>query len=61
MKPGFYKQDRTVAMKRAGLVQMLCHAPSLDTLTVDYLVRTHGLSAKETEYELTLARQRRAA
>ena len=40
---------------------MLANARSLDHMTPESLVRSYRLSLKEIEYELTIAKQKRAA
>jgi hypothetical protein len=45
----------------AALKMLLSGARSLDGFTVDQLVRCYGVDRKVTEYELTVARQKRAA
>lgn len=51
----------TVATARAQLKAMLANARSLDAFTVESLIRSYRLSPKEIEYELAIARQKRAA
>lgn len=53
----------TVAEARARLVQLLycCRPHMLDVHTVDSLARTHSkVPLREIEYQLTIARQKRA-
>ncbi len=55
--------QRTAADHRQALKLMLfsCRPHMLDIYTVDSLQRTHSkLSVKEIEYELLIARQKRA-
>lgn len=54
-------QAITVAQARAQFKMMLAMTQNLDGLTVDRLIRSYRLPAKEIEYELTIARQKRAA
>jgi len=51
----------TVATARAQFKAMLANARSLDHMTPESLVRSYRLSLKEIEYELTIAKQKRAA
>lgn len=51
----------TVATARAQFKAMLANARSLDNMTPESLVRSYRLSLKEIEYELTIAKQKRAA
>lgn len=55
-------QKRTVQDKRTTMIQFLygCRPVVLGTVTVDDLVNRHGLDRKSCEYELTIARQKRA-
>lgn len=55
------KEAITVAAARAQLKAVLANARSLDHFTVDQLARCYRVSAREIEYELTIARQKRGA
>lgn len=47
---------------KARMVAMLygCRPAALDRFTVDGLAATHSVPVREVEYELTIARQKRA-
>lgn len=55
-------KPRTFAERRAGLALELygCTDAALEGVSVNQLALRHGLSAKEVEHELAIARQRRA-
>jgi hypothetical protein len=50
------------AASRGALAGFLygCHMPTLADITVDELLRRYRVSVKVAEYELTIARQKRA-
>lgn len=59
----FPKPDITVAQAKVQLTQFLfgCRPQALADVTVEQLVcRYRGLDARTAEYELTIARQKRA-
>lgn len=57
----FGKDAMTGAQALTQLKVMLASAQSLDPFTPELLVRTHKVSLKVAEYELQIARQKRAA
>lgn len=59
----FGAPKRTLADKRTTMIQFLygCRPIVLGAVTVDDLVNRHGLDRRSCEYELTIARQKRAA
>ncbi len=63
MRPrqSFAKPEMTQKAARAQLKTLLAMARSLDSFTPEQLARTHKLPLKECTYELTIARQNRAA
>jgi hypothetical protein len=58
----FGPQKRTQADKRTTMIQFLygCRPVVLKTVTVDDLVNRHGVPRKDAEYELIVAKQKRA-
>ena len=57
----FGSKTVTQAGALAALRGLLCSARSIDDLTPDRLVSMYRVDRQTAEYELTMARQRRAA
>lgn len=63
MRGQFHRQQQmTQVQAKAQLVQLLysCRIERLQALSAEELVRTHRVPARVAEYELLVARQKRA-